>query len=323
VKVCVFGAGAVGTHLAVLLASTGVHVSVLARGANLAAVRAMGLALHTDEGVLHAQVPASDDPADLGPQDFVIVAPKAPALPAAAASIAALLGESGTAVFLQNGIPWWYHHGVGGARQGLQIPALDPGRHLWQQVGPHRLLGGITSTACTLLAPGVAQVKGGNRPMVLGEPDGSASPRLQALESLCKAAGFPVSATDRIRDAIWSKLALNLGSGPLVVLAPVALRDLYADAACVAARIRMMDETGAIARAMGCPIAIDHGLAFALNSPHIPSIAQDVLAGRKPEIEAMFHAPLQMARACRVATPTLDLLVALATMKMQAAGLYP
>jgi 2-dehydropantoate 2-reductase len=127
--------------------------------------------------------------------------------------------------------------------------------------------------------------------------------------------------TPRIRDAIWAKLALNLGSGPLAVLAPVPLSALYAEAACVAARQTILDEVEAIAHAMGCPIEVSRSLEFVRHSPHVPSIGQDVAAGRTPELDAMFRAPLAMARERGVATPLLDLLVALCTLKLRAAGL--
>jgi 2-dehydropantoate 2-reductase len=324
-KICIFGAGAVGGHLAVLLARAGAQVSLVVRGANLEAIRANGLWLHTDNGALHAQVQASDDAASLGPQDAVLITAKSTALPKAAPAIAALLGPDTPAVFLQNGIPWWYYHGVPGDANGQRLSAIDPGDALWTHVGPHRAVGGVTSSACSMRAPGVVEVKGGNRPMVLGEPDGSLSPRVEALAAVLREAGFAVECTPRIRDRIWAKLALNLASGPMGMLAPVPLKDLFVERACIEARFRILAEVAAIADAMGCGIQVDFGtqMAFVKKSPHLPSIVQDTVAGRKPEIETMFRAPLQMAREKGVATPTLDLLVALATIKARGAGLYP
>ena len=214
-------------------------------------------------------------------------------------------------------------HGHGGPREDQRLPRLDPGDALWQSIGPQRVVGGVTSTACTLVAPGVVEVKGGPRALTLGEPDGSDSARLRALAALLGQAGFPVETTPRIRDAIWSKLMLNLGSGPLAVLALAPLKDLFADQVLVDARFRILAEVGAIAEAAGCRVQVDFSaqMAFARGSSHLPSIAQDVAAGRQPEIETMFRAPLQMAREHGVATPTLDLLVALCTLKTRAMGL--
>ena len=322
-RVCVFGAGAVGGNIAVMLARAGADVSVLVRGATLQAARARGPELHTPDGVVRANVRASDDPRELGEQDAVLVTVKQTALTASAPAITALLGRDTPAVFLQNGIPWWYFHGQGNADEGKRIPELDPGDVLWNTVGPQRAVGGVTSSPCTVVEPGVVKLAGKNGTMVFGEPDGSMSPRLMAIAELFKAAGLPAEATPRIRDAIWQKLALNLGSGPLAVLAPVSLAALYAEEACVQARFRIQDEVEAIAAAMGCPVTVSRSIEATRKLPHVPSIGQDVAAGRKPELEAMFRAPLAMAREKGVATPTLDLLVALCTLKLRAAGMYP
>ena len=208
----------------------------------------------------------------------------------------------------------------------ILMAALAAGLGLWAaQVvfGPQRAVGGVTSSPCTVVEPGVVKLAGKNGTMVFGEPDGSMSPRLMAIAELFKAAGLPAEATPRIRDAIWQKLALNLGSGPLAVLAPVSLAALYAEEACVQARFRIQDEVEAIAAAMGCPVTVSRSIEATRKLPHVPSIGQDVAAGRKPELEAMFRAPLAMAREKGVATPTLDLLVALCTLKLRAAGMYP
>ena len=145
-RVCVFGAGAVGGNIAVMLARAGADVSVLVRGATLQAVRARGLELHTPDGVVRANVRASDDPRELGEQDAVLVTVKQTALTASAPAITALLGRDTPAVFLQNGIPWWYFHGQGNADEGKRIPELDPGDVLWNTVGPQRAVGGVTSS---------------------------------------------------------------------------------------------------------------------------------------------------------------------------------
>ena len=319
-KIAVFGAGATGGHFAVLLAQSGVDVSVVVRGATLQAVRSSGLTLRTDSGDIRADVKASDDSRDLGVQDLVLVTLKSHALSPAADGLAHLLGPDTPVLFLQNGIPWWYHHGLSGAQGSRPLPALDPAGALWQRVGPQRVIGGVTSSACTVLAPGVIEVKGGNRSLMLGEPDGRDTNRLRDAAQALQRAGFPVETTGAIRNAIWSKLALNLGSGPMGVLAPVPLKDLFAEQVLVDARLRIQAEVLAIARAMGCDFEIDFAaqMAFAKRSTHLPSIAQDAAAGRPIEIESMFLAPLRMARERGVPTPTLDLLVTLAALKFKA-----
>lgn len=311
--------------MAVLLARAGAQVSLLARGAHLEAIRREGLSLLSDGRLLNAALDASDDARVLGVQDLVLVTVKAPALPQLAAGIEPLLGEHTAVAFFQNGIPWWYFHGHGGPADGRRLAALDPGDALWQAVGPQRVIGGIASSACTLLGPGRLEVNGGNRPIVIGEPDGSSSARVESLAELLRQAGFPVENSVRIRDRIWTKLAMNLGSGPMGMLVPLPLKELYTEQACVDARFRIQAEVAAIADAWGCQVQVDFGaqMAFARSSAHVPRIVQDMAAGRKPEIESMFRAPLEMARAKGVAAPTLELLVALATLKARAAQLYP
>jgi len=153
-RVCVFGAGAIGGHLAVRLARGGAEVSVLARGPHLAAIQRDGLTVHASDGQLHTRVRASDDPKALGPQDAVLVTVKAPALPAVAAGIAPLLKPDTPVVFAMNGIPWFYFHGIGGALEGRRLAKIDPGDALWRAVGPERAIDGVVYAASAVIAPG-------------------------------------------------------------------------------------------------------------------------------------------------------------------------
>ena len=178
-RVCVYGAGAIGGHLAVRLARGGAEVSVLARGPHLAAIQHDGLTVHTSEGQLHARVQASDDPKALGPQDAVLVTVKAPALPAVAAGIGPLLKPDTPVAFVMNGIPWFYFHGIGGALEGRRLPKIDPGDALWRAVGPERAIAGVVYAASAVIAPGVIELENPNSRVVLGEPDG-------ALPSACR-----------------------------------------------------------------------------------------------------------------------------------------
>jgi 2-dehydropantoate 2-reductase len=169
-RICVYGAGAIGGHLAVRLARGGADVSVLARGAHLAAIQRNGLTVHTTEGQLNARVLASDDPKSLGPQDAVLVTVKAPALPAIAAGIGPLLKPDTSVAFLMNGIPWFYFHGIGGELEGRRLPKIDPGDALWRAVGPERAIAGVVYAASTVIEPGVIDLENANPRVVLGEP---------------------------------------------------------------------------------------------------------------------------------------------------------
>jgi 2-dehydropantoate 2-reductase len=323
-RICVYGAGAIGGHLAGRLAKAGVDVSVVARGPHLAAIRQNGLTVLAGDGDIHARVAASDDPAELGPQDAVIVAVKAPALPAVAAGIAPLLGPDTPVAFAMNGIPWWYFYKHGGPLDGRRLPRIDPGDAVWNAVGPQRAIGGAVYSSCTVTAPGVIEATNQVNRLVLGEPDGSLSARAEAIAAPLREAGFVMEVTPRVREAVWAKLLLNIASGPLAVLGASPTKALYVEPGCVAAAQTMMDEAAAIAAAMGCPVPPDPARRAKVGGggSHLPSIAQDLALGRPMEVDAIYGTPLEMARMVGVATPVLDMLVALVRVRARQAGLY-
>ena len=323
-KVCVFGAGAIGGHLAGRLAKGGAEVSVVARGAHLAAMKADGLRVVAPDTEIHARVAATDDAAALGPQDMVIVAVKAPALPSVAAGIGPLLGRQTAVAFVMNGIPWWYYHAHGGAQDGMALPTLDPGGAVQAAVGFERAIGGVVYSACTVVKPGVVHVEHNRNRLVLGEPDGTRSTRVEALAAALQAGGLAVDVSDRIRDVVWAKLLLNLGNGPLCVLSGSPPQEFYREPACQEATHQVLAEAASIATAVGCTVTPDAAgqVRNGSRSAHKTSMLQDLELGRPMEIDALFTVPLEMARAAGVATPTLDLLVALTRARARAAGLY-
>ena len=323
-KVCVFGAGAVGGHLAARLAKGGAEVSAVTRGAHLRAIQADGLLVHAADGDIHARIAATDDPRELGPQDAVVVTVKAPALPAVAAAIAPLLGEQTPVAFVMNGIPWWYFYRHGGPHDGRRLPLVDPGDEVWNAIGPARAIGGVVYSACTVIRPGVVEVENRRSRIILGEPDGSRSARVAALAEALAAGGIGAQVTEAIRDAIWSKLLLNLTSGPFAILAGAPVKDIFLEPPMEAAAGRVAAEAVAIARGMGCrPIHDANAQASSyLQMAHKPSLLQDLELGRPMEIDALLVAPLELARLSGVETPLLDVLVSLAKVRARVAGLY-
>jgi 2-dehydropantoate 2-reductase len=323
-KVCVFGAGAIGTHVAGRLAKGGAAVSVVARGPQLAAIQENGLRVHAADGEIQARVAASADTGALGRQDVVIVTVKAPALPSVAAGIGPLLGPDTAVAFVMNGIPWWYFHATSAAEEGQRLQKLDPGDALREAVHPARVIGGVVYSACTLTEPGVVHVENQRSRIVLGAPDGRPSERIEALAAILRAGGLAMDVTGRIRDAVWAKLLLNLGSGPLAVLTGCAPAQLFAEDACRDATRRILAEGAAIAAAMGCPVEpnAEGQIANGAKSHHKPSILQDLEQGRPMEIDALYGVPLDFARMRGVPTPTLDLLVAMVRARARQGGLY-
>ena len=323
-RICVYGAGAIGGHLAVRLARGGADVSVIARGAHLAAIQANGLTVHAVDGVHHHAVRASDDPATLGPQDAVFVTVKAPALPQVAAGIGPLLQPDTQVAFVMNGIPGWYFKRLGGPHDGAALPRVDPGDALLRAIGPERTLGGVVYSASAVVAPGVIEVEQPKSRVILGEIDGVLSPRLEALAGLITKGGISGEATTEIRSEIWNKLISNLAGGTLAVLSGSAPRTVYTEPAAREAALRMMHEAAAIAQALGARPNTNHAARVASQGSmdHKPSILQDLELGRPMEIDGMFDAPLVLARLGGVEAPTLELLVALCKLKARTAGLY-
>ena len=265
----------------------------------------------------------TDRPGDLEPQDIVIVAVKAPALPAIAENIGSLLHQDSLVLFVINGIPWWYFHSQGGAMDGTHLQRLDPERVLWSHIGPDRVVGVVAYTACTVIAPGVIRAENARNRLIIGRPDGRPDQRLDALASLLNPSGLEVTVTPKIRDAIWAKLLMNLIGGSLGILTASAMKDVLDKPVVARTAKAMAAEGAAIARALGCdPGDPEEGLNRLATSSHLQSIVQDVYAGRPMEIDAMFRVPLDLAELMQVPTPTLDLVLELATQRARAVGQY-
>jgi 2-dehydropantoate 2-reductase len=323
-KVCVFGAGAIGGHVAARLARGGADVAIVARGAHLTAIQRDGLQVHASDGALRARVQATADPATLPAQDMVVVTVKAPALPAVAAAIAPLLRPDTPVAFFLNGIPWFYFHAHGGPLDGHRLPLLDPDGALWRVVGPERAVAGVVYAASTVTAPGVIHVENPNSRIVLGRPDGTEPASLQELAACLRSGGMGAPVSPAIRDEIWNKLFNNLVSSSLAVLSQSTLRQIYQQPACVEAARRIMAEAMSVATALGAAPDPDHErrIAHSGRLDHKPSMLQDLELGRSMEIDSIFGAPQELARVVGVATPMIDLVVALVKLRARSAGLY-
>ena len=323
-RICVYGAGAIGGHLAGRLAKGGADVSVIARGAHLKAIQANGLRIEAPDGDITATVLATDDPSQIGPVDAVVVTVKSPALPSVAAAIAPLLGPETAVVFVMNGIPWWYFDQHGGSLEGTRLPGLDPDDAMRRAVGPQRAIGGTVYSACEVIAPGVIHVEHARNRLVLGEIDGRISERAQAIAEPLIAGGCAVEVTGDIRSAVWSKLLLNLATGPIAVLSGGSPAMTLSEPAIEDAMRALFREGEAVARALGLePVANpDTTINNLRKSAHKSSILQDLELGRPMEVATLYDAPLYLARLAGVATPTLDLLVALTRLRAKSAGLF-
>ncbi len=320
-KICVFGGGAIGGFIAGYLARGGCDVSVVARGAHLTAIQANGLTVDTSDGDhFTVKVRASDNPADLGVQDGVLVAVKAPALPTVAGLIGPLLAEDTPVAFLTNGVPWWYFHGHGGPMDGHRLSLLDPDDVIWKAIGPRRTVGGIAWPASSVPEPGVIKVMNPkSRATVLGTPDGATTPGIRTLEQAFNMAGLPVVEDPQIRDRIWEKLAFNLSAGPMCVLTETPVRMTHEEPALIEASHRVVAEAEALIKALGRTAKVDMDFILSINMKlgHRPSILQDLMARRPMEVDALYNVPLQLAALTRTPMPTLEFLAALIRVRVK------
>jgi 2-dehydropantoate 2-reductase len=331
-RICVFGAGAVGGHIAAKLAAAGHDVSAIARGANLEALRAGGIALREGERTFSGRVRASDRASDIGAQDVVFVTTKATGL-AALPDAAKLLCHADTAfVFVQNGIPWWYAQGLdSGPRRARPRPPdlsrLDPGGALARAIAPERVIGAVVYSSNDLVAPGqVLNFSEGRNMLVVGETDDRQTPRVAALRKLLGEAGMHSPDAPDIRQAVWDKLVINFGSSLCVPLGePIAA--LVEDPALHATRERLFAEGRAIARAHGvdaegAPRRPGGGKQTSGAILHKPSMLQDYELGRPMEVEAILAMPCAFARAAGVDAPVLSALAAVTARLAARKGLY-
>lgn len=307
-KLCIYGAGAIGSHVAVrLTAARAAEVSVVARGAQLQAIRARGLTLcRGGRETTIVPAAATDDPATLPPQDLVVVTLKAYAVPGEAGRLAGLLAPGAAALFVLNGIPWWWNYGLKD-RDG-PLPLLDPGGALWAGLGPERAIGCVVYSSNTVTGPGIVTHDGGNR-WLIGEPDGMDSARVRQTVALFQTAGLHAEASRDLRREVWRKLVLNVAFNPLCALARCTTSGLARDPALAATARGLVAETLAIAAAMGWDIRDEVDAASVLptsGGDWRPSMLQDVERGRPIEVEAILGQVHEFARRAGVRAPAIE-----------------
>ncbi|MCT8329330.1 2-dehydropantoate 2-reductase [Albidovulum sediminis] len=324
-KICIFGAGAIGGYMAAKLAQAGGDVSIVARGPHLAAIQAQGLTLLEEgAGPVTVRVRATADAADLGPQDYLIVTLKAHSVPPVVAAMQPLIGPGTTVVSGVNGVPWWYFHKIGGPLEGTRLHSVDRGNLQWDGFGPDRVLGCVVYPAAEVSQPGTVRHIEGNR-FSLGEPDGSRSDRAVALSQALQAAGLKAPVRPRLRDEIWVKLWGNLSFNPISALTHATLDVLCTDPGTRDVARRMMIEAQEIAEKLGVtfPIDVDRRIdGGAAVGAHRTSMLQDLEAGRPMEIDALVGSVQELGRITGTPTPTIDTVLALVALRGRMAGLY-
>jgi len=310
--------------MGVKLAQAGADVSLVARGPHLAAMQKNGLTLIEESGTSKVSVTASDNAADLGPQDYVIVTLKAHSVPAVVPHMKPLIGDDTTIVSGVNGVPWWYFHKLGSDLEGTRLETVDPGNAQWDGFGPDRVLGCVVYPAAEVIEPGIVKHIEGNR-FSLGEPDGSKSERAMALSKALSAAGLKAPVRPKIRDEIWIKLWGNLSFNPISTLTHSTLDVLCTDIGTREVARNMMLEAQTIAEKLGVkfPIDVDRRIQGGADvGAHRTSMLQDLDQGRPMEIDALVGSVKELGRVTETPTPTIDIVHALIALRAKTAGLY-
>jgi 2-dehydropantoate 2-reductase len=309
-RIAIFGAGAIGGYLGAKLVASGQEVTLIARGPHLAAMQEHGLRLIEGESETIVRPRCLADSREAGPQDYVVLAVKAHSITPALDAIAPLLGPETAVVTAQNGVPWWYFHGVEGPWRDHRVEAVDPGGNIWKTIGPERAIGCIVYPACEVEAPGVIRHIEDSR-FSLGEPDGSRSERVAVLAKALIAAGLRAPVRTRIRDEIWTKLAGNAVFNPLSALTRATLDQVCGRPETRAFARTAMLEVEAVAAALGVtlPVSVDARLeGAAAVVGHKTSMLQDLELGRPLELEALVGAVVELGEVAGVATPCLSAL---------------
>jgi 2-dehydropantoate 2-reductase len=324
-KLCIFGAGAMGGWIGGLLARQGVDVTLIARGPHLAAMKERGLTVRMggEEFVTHPKL--TDDPEEAGPQDYVFISLKAHSVPPVAERMRPLLGPNTAVVTASNGIPWWYFYKLAGPWENHRLETVDPGGKQWDVFGPERAIGCILWPAAEVVEPGVVQHEYGDR-ISLGEPDGSRTERVQALSQVLQSAGLRAPIRPNLRNETWVKLWGNVSLNPVSALTCSTLEGMIEDTGTLTVIRQMMLEAQAVGEKLGVRFGmnVDQRIKGAAEvGSHRTSMLQDLERGRPMEIDAIVGVVSELGRLVGIPTPTIDTVYHLVVRRAREAGCYP
>ncbi len=325
-KICIFGAGAIGGHIAGHLGTLeDVQVSVVARGPHLEAIRRHGLRVVTESGEVRTPVEATDDPSRLGAQDYVFITLKTHQVPAAVPGIRCLLGPDTAIVPPTTGIPYWYFHRTPNLWAERRLPLLDPGNLLWDALEPKRVIGCAFWTGAEVVEPGVVRQDGARSGYPIGEPDGTRSERVTTLSRVMAAAGLRAPVRDEIRGEIWMKMINSLVWNQVAFLTMASNGEIATAPDVVTLVRRMMGEMETLADAVGIkiPVPMEKRITMTLGAAgHRMSMLQDLQRQRTIEIDALADSVTAMSELTGVSAPTVETLVALTKLRGRLAGVY-
>lgn len=325
-KICIFGAGAVGSFYGGELARAGQDVTLIGRGAHLDAMKKNGLTIRMNGEERHSFPACTDDPATPGVQEAVIFVVKAHQLEDAARQAAPLMDDDTIVVAAQNGIPWWYGYREGGALEGAELTAIDPDKRIWNLLRPERTIGAIINGSCSIAEPGIIAHPQKSRALTLGEPDGTISERCQALAAAFAETDIDVPVTGDIREKVWEKIMSNIGGSMVCVLTGSTIGRANSDPGSLAVMKHFMEDANRVSARLGydlSAIIAKRVKGSNANSPHKPSTLQDLDAGKVMEIDAIVGAVAEIGRLIGEPTPVIDGLYWVLRRLAEERGCYP
>ena len=325
-KICIFGAGAIGGYLAACLHDAGADVSLIARGQHLNAIKENGLKLEINGEIRSFKLNASDNPADFGRQDYVIIALKAHGITHITETIQPLLDPDTAVVSAVNGLPWWYFYKANTDTELDDKPlmSVDPEASIWNNIGPERAIGCVVYPACEISKPGTITHIDGNR-ISLGEPSGESTQRIKTLSDLMIRAGLKAPQKKRIRDEIWIKLWGNCSFNPVSALTGASLDKIAEDPDARKLVAEIMSECKQVGEALSIRFSVSiedriNGAGRIIG--HKPSTRQDIEMGRPLEIDPLVTALIEVANQLQIDTPSLAGVTALLKLQARTLGLY-
>ncbi len=323
-RICIFGAGAVGSILAGRMIRGGAAVTIVARGTHLKAIQKEGLRIRDRDGEWKVKIKSTDNTSSLGQQDLLILGVKAHTLTPALAQIEPLIGADTTVMHIVNGIPWWFFHGIDNNHSAEYLDSVDPGGHILKTFGPEKALGCVVHIASNIIKPGIVEHNAGGT-FLIGEPNNSESDRVKRVVAALTPSGLRIQPTPDIRSEIWSKLYSNITGNPVSVLLESGFEGIFGAPGMRDVLHNIIKEASSVAKAFGsnaCPEINKrlNGLATLGNAKS--STLQDFEAGKSLELDALVGSVSELGRLAQIATPTIDLVYALTCQKAQLAGLY-
>lgn len=324
-KICIYGAGAIGGFIGARLGAAGHGVSAVARGATLDALRRHGLRLVQGGETIVAPIAAEEEPARLGPQDLVVVAVKGPALAAVASRIAPLLGADTMVLVAMNGVPWWFFDGLPGPYAGTRLATVDPDGAIEAAIPTRHVVGCVVHASCSTPEPGLVRHAMGAG-LIVGEPAGARSGRVERLAAELARAGFEATVSERIQRDIWYKLWGNMTMNPISAITGATVDRILDDPLTRAFCTAAMEEAAAIGAKIGCGVTQStedrHAVTRKLGA-FKTSMLQDVEAGRPIELDAIVAVVREIGQKVGVPTPNIDALLGLTRLFARVRGLYP